>query len=49
MTARSSAVSDGSGMVQVTPVEASGVAQVVRIAAATGTRGFATVSVMVVP
>ena len=49
MTARSSAVSDGSGMVQVTPVEAPGVAQVVRIAAATGTAGFATASVVVGP
>jgi hypothetical protein len=49
MTARSSAVSDGSGMVQVTPVEAPGVAQVVRIAAATGTLGFATGSVVVGP
>jgi hypothetical protein len=48
-TARSSAVSDGSGMVQVTPVEAPGVAQVVRIAAATGTAGFATASVVVMP
>jgi hypothetical protein len=49
MTARSSAVSDGNGMVQVTPMEAPGVAQVVRIAAATGTQGFATTSVTVVP
>jgi hypothetical protein len=49
MTARSAAVSDGNGMVQVTPMEAPGVAQVVRIAAATGTQGFATTSVTVVP
>lgn len=48
-TARSSAVSDGNGMVQVTPAEAPGVAQVVRIAAATGTFGFATASVVVMP
>ena len=47
MTAQSSAVSDGSGMVQVTPVEVPGVAQVVRIAAATGTQGFAVATVMV--
>ncbi len=47
MMARSTAVSDGSGMVQVTPLEAPGVAQVVKIAAATGTRGFATAVVMV--
>jgi hypothetical protein len=49
MTARSSAVSDGNGMVQVTPMEAPGVAQVVRIAAATGTQGFATTSLTVMP
>jgi hypothetical protein len=47
MTARSTAVSDGSGMVQVTPLEAPGVAQVVRIAASTGTMGFATAVVTV--
>jgi hypothetical protein len=46
MMGRSVAVSDGSGMVQVTPLEAPGVAQVVKIAAATGTRGFATAVVM---
>ena len=49
LTARSSAVSDGNGMVQVTPLEVPGVAQVVRIAAATGTQGFATTSVAVEP
>ena len=49
MTARSTAVSDGSGMVQVTPLEVPGVAQVVRIAAATGTAGFATAAVTVAP
>jgi hypothetical protein len=32
--------------VQVTPVEVSGVAQVVRIAAAAGTKGFAVASVV---
>jgi hypothetical protein len=47
MMGRSTAVSDGSGMVQVTPLEAPGVAQVVKIAAATGTMGFATAVVMV--
>jgi hypothetical protein len=36
-------------MVQVTPVEAPAVAQVVKIAAATGTQGFATTSVVVEP
>ena len=49
MTARSAAVSDGSGMVQVTPLQVPGVAQVVKIAAATGTGGFATTSVTVAP
>jgi hypothetical protein len=49
LTARNTAMSDGSGMVQVTPSEAPGVAQVVKIAAATGTRGFATAAVTVVP
>jgi hypothetical protein len=48
-TARSTVVSNGSGMVQVTPMEVSGVAQVVKIAAATGTSGFATTSVVVAP
>jgi len=48
-TARSSAVSDGNGMVQVSPLEVPGVAQVVRIAAATGAGGFATTSVVVAP
>ncbi|HSY34241.1 MAG TPA: IPT/TIG domain-containing protein [Acidobacteriaceae bacterium] len=47
--ARSTAVSDGSGMVQVTPMEVPGVAQVVKIAAATGAGGFATTSVVVAP
>jgi hypothetical protein len=46
-TARSSGVSDGSGMVQVTPVVMPGVAQVVKIAAATGTRGLGTAVVVV--
>ena len=46
---RSEAVSDGNGMVQVTPMVVPGVPQVVRIAAATGTKGFATTSVTVAP
>jgi hypothetical protein len=46
-TSRTTAVSDGSGMVQVTPMLVPGVAQMVRIAAATGTSGFATASVTV--
>ncbi|MGA8938478.1 MAG: IPT/TIG domain-containing protein [Acidobacteriaceae bacterium] len=48
-TAQSSALSDGSGMVQVMPVEVPGVAQVVRIAAAAETRGFAVATVVVAP
>jgi hypothetical protein len=48
-TAQGTATSDASGMVQVTPMEVVGVAQVVKIAAATGTSGFATTSVAVTP
>jgi hypothetical protein len=48
-TSRSSAVSDGSGMVQVTPLRVAGVAQVVKIAASAGTRGFAVASLAVTP
>jgi hypothetical protein len=48
-TTRSTAVSDANGMVQVTPMVVAGVPQVVRIAAATGTKGFATASVSVAP
>jgi len=48
-TARSAAMSDGNGMVQVTPVVVAGVPQVVRIAAAAGVSGFATTSVAVTP
>jgi hypothetical protein len=44
---RSSAVSDGSGLVSVMPMVVPGVVQVVRIAAATGVAGFATASVVV--
>jgi hypothetical protein len=49
MTAQGAAVSNGNGMVQVTPMEVPGVAQVVKIAVATGTSGFATASVVVAP
>ena len=49
MMAQGTAVSNGSGMVFVTPMEVAGVAQVVKIAAATGTSGFATASVVVAP
>jgi hypothetical protein len=48
-TARSSAVSDGNGMVQVLPLRVAGVAQMVRVAVATGTRGFAVTSLAVTP
>ena len=46
---RSTAVSDGNGLLQVTPMVVQGVAQVVRIAATAGTQGFATTSVTVTP
>jgi hypothetical protein len=48
-TSRSSATSDGSGLVQVQPLEMPGVAQVIKIAASTGTQGFATASLTVAP
>jgi hypothetical protein len=48
-TARSAAVSDASGMVRVVPMEVQGVAQVVKIAAAAGTSGFAAAVVVVAP
>jgi len=48
-TAQVTATSDASGMVQVTPMAVPGVAQVVKIAAATGSNGFATTSVVVTP
>ena len=48
-TAQGTATSDASGMVQVTPMAVPGVAQVVKIAAATGSNGFATTSVVVTP
>jgi hypothetical protein len=47
--ARSTAASDANGLVTVTPLRAAGVAQVVKIAAATGTKGFATASLTVTP
>jgi hypothetical protein len=48
-SSQSSAVSDGSGLVQVQPLVVSGVPQMVKIAAATGTSGFATASLAVRP
>jgi len=49
LTGRSAVVSDAGGMVSVTAIEKVGVAQVVKIAAATGTRGFAGTWVAVGP
>jgi hypothetical protein len=48
-TSRSSAISDGSGLVHVQPLEMPGAAQVINIAASTGTQGFATASLTVAP
>jgi hypothetical protein len=46
---QSSALSDGNGLVQVTPQQVAGVAQVLTIAAAAGTQGFAATSLAVTP
>jgi hypothetical protein len=48
-SAESSAISNGSGNVTVTPLEVPGLPQVVNIAAVTGTQGFLTVSLPVTP
>jgi hypothetical protein len=48
-SAQSSAISDISGSVSVTPLEVPGVPQVVNIAVVTGTQGFVTVSLPVTP
>ena len=48
-TAQATAMSDGNGMVQVSPLQQAGVAQVIKIAAATGTQGFATAALEVTP
>jgi hypothetical protein len=48
-TAQSSAVSDANGLVQVTPLQVPSVAQTVKIAASTGTQGFATAGLEVTP
>ena len=48
-SAQSSAISDSSGSVPVTPLEVPGLPQVVNIAAVTGTQGFVTVSLPVTP
>jgi hypothetical protein len=48
-SAQSTVVSDASGSVAVTPLEVPGVAQVVNIAAVTGTQGFVSLSLPVTP
>ena len=48
-SARSSAISDASGSVMVTPLEVPGLPQVVNIAAVTGTQGFVSMSLPVTP
>ncbi len=48
-SAQSSAISDSTGSVSVTPLEVPGLPQVVNIAAVTGTQGFVTVSLPVMP
>jgi hypothetical protein len=48
-TAQTVEVSDGNGLVQVSPLQVADVAQVVKIAASTGTQGFATAALSVTP
>jgi hypothetical protein len=48
-TSQSSAISNGSGLVQVQPLEVPGAAQVVKIAASTGAQGFVATSLTVTP
>jgi hypothetical protein len=48
-TAQTVEVSDANGLVQVTPLQVANVPQVVKIAASTGTQGFATVALSVTP
>jgi hypothetical protein len=48
-TSQSSAISNSNGLVQVEPQLVQGVAQVLKIAASTGTRGFTTTSLTVTP
>lgn len=48
-TSQTTAMSDANGTVQVTPLQVPGAAQVVEIAAATGTQGFVTMSLTVTP
>jgi hypothetical protein len=46
---RTSAVSNASGLISVTPLIASGLAQTVAIAVATGNSGFATTTLTIHP
>jgi hypothetical protein len=48
-TAQSQAMSDANGFVQVTPLQVPSAPQVVKIAASTGTQGFATTALSVTP
>jgi hypothetical protein len=48
-SSQSTAVSDASGNVTVTPLEVPGLPQVVNIAAVTGTQGFVSLSLPVTP
>jgi hypothetical protein len=48
-SSESTAVSDASGNVTVTPLEVPGLPQVVNIAAVTGTQGFVSLSLPVTP
>jgi len=48
-TAQSAAMSDANGFVQVTPLQVPSAPQVVKIAASTGTQGFATTSLSITP
>jgi hypothetical protein len=48
-TTHSVEVSDANGLVQVAPLQVANVPQVVKIAASTGTQGFATAALSVTP
>jgi hypothetical protein len=48
-TAQSTSVSDANGLVQLTPLQVPATPQVVKIAASTGTQGFATTALSVTP
>ncbi len=48
-TSQTTAMSDTNGLIQMMPLQMSGIAQVVNIAASTGTEGFVTMSLTVTP